>query len=476
VDQLVHRAARFAGIAAGLGCTTTGFAQQAELPHARSDATGAATGAGAAPDRFTLLARSETYLQLFRRALLPGPAGSVVTSEALAPLTEYLRVEARDADSPWQRDSVDVELSAWQQVWPTRSGYERPFDGDLQTANLGLSAGPVRLRLGRQLMAGGAARFARFDGLSLSAPLGAGLSVAAYGGWAVLPRWDARPGYHQLGIAERGALPGEALTLPREAHWLVGGRAVYTTERASAAVSFHEQHAVGGVQRRNLGLDASAQLFKTAAAGGSVLYELDQRHVAEARAHLDLAPLNEVRLTVEGVRTKPGLFLSRQSVLSVFGTSAYDELGGFLSWQVLNPLRLETSGWVERYDTGRPGARSEAVVRLDLGGARPTLVRTGYGRVLVAGSGYHTLRLSLARALAPALTASVEAYSYFYDRALWGYRTSALYSGTLSYRPWEALELLWGGSLFSSPYARLDAQTLLRVSYELDASGRGRRR
>jgi hypothetical protein len=454
--------------------TTSAAAQHAERPHPAQRAVDALPPAMGAADRLTLLARSETYLQLFRRALVPGPAGSMVTSEAASPFTQYLMVQARDADSPWQRDSVDVEVGAWGRVWPTSAGYERPFDGDLQTANIGLRAGPLRLRAGRQVMAGGAARFTRFDGLRLTVSLPAELYLTAYGGWTALPRWDARPGYHRLGIAERELSPGQALTLARGAHWLSGGRAGYAGERANAGVSFHEQRESGGLAHRNLALDASGVLAAEVTAGGSLLYELDQRHVAEARAWLDLRPVEGLGVTLEGLRTKPALFLSRQSVLSVFGTSAYDEVGGFLTWQVLEPLRLETSGYLEKYDTGRPGARSDIVARLELGAAHRTLVRAGYGRVLVADTGYHSVRFSMARDVTKELVGSVEAYGYFYDQPVRGYRASEVYSATLGYRASELLELLWGASLFHSPYARLDAQTLLRLSYELDASPRGR--
>jgi hypothetical protein len=47
-------------------------------------------------------------------------------------------------------------------------------------------------------------------------------------------------------------------------------------------------------------------------------------------------------------------------------------------------------------------------------------------------------------------------------------------AGTLSYRVWAPFEVLWSGSLARSPYAELDAQTMLRASYRFDAFPRAR--
>jgi hypothetical protein len=455
--------------------TTRALAEPVEQPH-RALAEPAAGSPTEAPDRFTLLGRSETFVQLFRRALLPGSAGAAVTRETSAPITDYLRATARDVDAPWQRDALDLELSAWGQVWPTSTSFERPFDGDLQTANIGLRVGWLGLRAGRQQLTGGAARFVRFDGLRLSVSLPAQLLLEAYEGWTVLPRWDRRPGYQQLGLKERELSEDEQLTLARSGQRLLGGRLGYAGRALRATASVHEQREQDRVARRNLGLDAGATLGKLASVGVSALYSLDARHFADARAWLDWQVLEGLDATLEALRAKPGLLLSRQSVLSVFGSSAYDEAGGALSWEALTFLRLEASGYLEAYDAGRPGARSDAAARFELGGARRTVVRVGYGRVIIGEDGYQSLRASLARSLTEHLAGTLDLYGYFYDRPILGYRTSSVYSGTFSYQVLEPLSLLWGASVFRSPYAALDAQTMLRVSYDVDfGSGSGRR-
>lgn len=423
-------------------------------------------------DRYEVTTRSETYVRLFRRALLPGPAGALVTTETASPLTEYLSVHATNVDSPWHRDAIELEVSAWGQLWPTSSGYERPFDGDVQSANVRYRLGPGWLRLGRQLVAGGAARFSRFDGLSVGGQLESGWALLGYGGAAVLPRWDALPGYHQLGKAERELVVGAPLDLDRSAHWVAGARLAYQSERLSGAVSWHEQHERGGVGRRNLGLDLNGQLLPELGYGGSALVELSAGRLADLRAWLDVAPHRALQVSVEALRTEPALFLSRQSVLSVFSTAGYSELGGALRVQARRWLRLEGSGYGEVYDEGRPGARAELGARFEIDRYYATYARLAFSRVMIGEAGYQQLRASLGRRLSRTLRSTAELYGFFYDQPVQGYRTSSVYSATLDYRASERLALLWGASLARSPYSRLDAQTLLRLSYELDVRAR----
>ncbi|HEY3253892.1 MAG TPA: hypothetical protein VGJ91_08100, partial [Polyangiaceae bacterium] len=181
-----------------------------------------------APDRFSVSGRSETYVQLYRRALVPGQNGQVVPTEVALPVHEYLFANARDVDAPWQKDSIGLEFAAWGRYWPTDSSLERPFDGDVQTANLRLEAGPVWTRIGRQQVAGGAARYARFDGIMVGVRH-LGLFLEGYGGFTVLPRWDDRPGYHHLGSGEDTLLTYLPPRPARGDYWLSGGRVGYQT-------------------------------------------------------------------------------------------------------------------------------------------------------------------------------------------------------------------------------------------------------
>jgi hypothetical protein len=439
-----------------------------------SRARAESTSADAALDRHELSARSETYAELFRRALLPGPNGSLVSSETAAPLLEYVSVRASDLDTAWQKDSLDLEFAAWGRAWFGPRGGERPFEGDVQIAYARYRHGPVRLRLGRQVVAGGAARFARFDGVAANIELGAGLEASAYGGLTALPRWNERPRHEHLGAAPDALLrDSDALeSVPRDDYWLAGTRLGWGSAERRAALSFHEQREPTGLAHRNLGVEGRTPLFSRTLLGTNAVLDLDQLRLGDARLWLDASPTRAVDLSLEYLHTEPAAFLSRQSVLSVFGSAAYDELGSYATLRVTPALSLTGAASAQQYDgPGRNGARAELSARAFVGPSRSTFLRMTYARVQTADNGYHSLRSALARRFGYFLRGTLEAYAYFYDRAILGYRASTVYAGTLTVEPTRALNLLWGASLAHSPYANLDAQTELRVRYTWAAEG-----
>jgi hypothetical protein len=420
-------------------------------------------------DRFELSARSETYAELFRRALLPGANGALVSSDTVAPIYQYVFIRASNLDTPWRKDSVDFELAAWGRGWLGARDAEQPFDGDIQVANARYRQGPLSLRIGRQQLAGGAARFVRFDGANLAAELGAGLDANAYAGWTVLPRWNERRRYEQLGAAAEVVPDATTLeAVSRGQYWLAGGRVGWSGSERRAGLSFHEQREPGGIARRNLGLDARLPLVKSAVVGSTALLDLDRGRFADARLWLDLSPAPFADLSVELLHTEPALFLSHQSVLSVFGSAEYEEAGGYGTVRANRALAFDASAFAQVYRGGRPGARTEVSARSFVDAARTTFVRLAYARVLSPDNGYHSLRSSLSRRFLPRLSATLEAYAYLYDRAIRNYRASTVYAGTLSFEPTNRLSLLWGASLAHSPYANLDAQTTLRVAYAFE--------
>jgi hypothetical protein len=428
-----------------------------------------------APDRFSVSAQSETYVQLYRRALLPGPNGQVVPTETAAPVHEYLFANARDVDAPWQKDSIGLEFAAWGRLWPTESSIERPFDGDVQTASVRLEAGPTWARLGRQQIAGGAARYVRFDGAMVGARHH-GFFIEGYGGFTVLPRWNDQPGYHKLGKEEDTLLLYQPAPLSRGNNWLAGARLGYQTPVISGSLSFHDEEVKGGVDRRNLGLDLGAQPFNQASLGANALLELDSMRFASARLWIDATPHKLIDLGAEVLHTEPALLLSRQSVLSVFSTDGYEEVGGTLTAKLLRWLRLDTNGYIEAYRGTGPGARGEAALRFTWDADNPTLVRVGYTRVIAPKNGYQALRFSVSRKLCSKLSSTLEAYGYFYDDPIAGYKTSSLYAGTASYQVIDPLEIMWTASAARSPYAALDAQTMLRATYRFGAASKPRLR
>lgn len=427
------------------------------------------------PDRMEVWTQGETHAALFRRALLPGPSGALVTTDTVVPLRQYVSLRARDIDVPWAKDSLDTELSAWGNVTLGSIGGEHVLDGDVQTANVGYRQGPVSLRLGRQHVAGGAARYARFDGASAHADLGAGLDASAYGGLTVLPRWNERPGYQYLGAAVDADLrnPNAVPAPSRGSHYLFGGRLGYGVDRFSAGLSLHDQWERGGLSRFDVGADSRFEVSDTTRLGGSAVLSVDARRLADARLYVDAAVTRRVDASLEYLHTEPALLLSRQSVLAVFSTDSYDEMGGTAQVRATSLLSFEGSSFAQVYDTGRAGGRGEAAVRVVTDRSRKLTVRIGYTRVQAPINGYHSLRTSLIERFSRRVSGTLEAYGYFYDEAISGVRTSLVYAGTLSAAPADGVVVLLGASLARSPYAALDAQTQVRLSYDFDlAPGR----
>jgi hypothetical protein len=421
-------------------------------------------------DRFELSAYAETDARLFRRALLPGPEGALAADETVAPLYQYVALRVQNLDTSFRQDSVDIEVSGWARLFPTSGALEQPLDGDVQTAFVAYRAELAGVRLGRQQVVGGAARFARFDGVSAELELDGGFVGQAYGGLTVLPRWNERPGYYYLGDAAGSLLRDPTALEPtgRGGYWLAGARAGYAQQRASAFLSFHEQREHGELAHRDLGLETRARLDDVGTMVGSAVFDTDATDLADARLWMDFEPLGPLALSLEALHTVPALWLSRQSVLSVFSSDRLDEVGGSGSVRVGRELRLEGSAFATFYGAGRPGGRGEGGLRFAPDAF--TVVRLTYLRLQAPENGYHALRSSLERRFPARLGASIQFYAYLYDSPIAGYSTSSVYAGTLSYDPAPRLGLLLGGSIASTPYAALDAQALLRATYAYDFS------
>src|SRR5262249_33272 len=148
-------------------------------------------------------------------------------------------------------------------------------DGDVQTANLRVHRGPVSARLGRQIVAGGAARYARFDGLSADVEFGPGFAASAYGGFTALPRCGAPPASYTPGASSDVALRDPAALPPsgRSGYVLGGAELGWSSPLAGAQISFHEQRDSGELSHRSLGADAQLRPMERLSIFGDAILE-----------------------------------------------------------------------------------------------------------------------------------------------------------------------------------------------------------
>ncbi len=443
-----------------------------------ASAMAAEPGDGADGDRMAITIGADTYLRLFERAALPGPGGSVVDTTLSAPLYQYASFRVADIDLPWQADSTDVELAAWGNVAMGESGDSRRVDGDITVASVRHRFGPAYARLGRQLSAGGAARLSHFDGAAVGVRLPFGLGADGYGGLTVLPRWNDRPGYHHLGSAADSLIrtptpsapDAEFAPEPRRAdHWLAGGRLYYSQPSlGQLGLSFHEQHEFEGLGRRNLGADLRVTPHDMVAAYGVALVDGDAWGLTEARFGVDVLPLKELALTAELLHATPALFLSRQSVLSVFSTDPFDEVGGGATVAVLEGLQLGAAGYGQRFGDGELGMRLRGHIRFVPGSLRRLTMRAGYHRVAESANGYHAPRVALSYRIIDPLTLTADSYFYIYDTPIRGVDTAWVGAANARWAALDDLSLLLGGSLSRTPYGSLDGQGIARLELDMD--------
>jgi hypothetical protein len=425
-------------------------------------------------DRYALHAHSATYLRMFERALLPGPGGASVDTEGFIPIHEYLTLRATDLDSPWHRDSIDLEVAAWGTRALAAPEGERSFDGDVTVANVAYRWGPGTLKLGRQMIAGAAAGLSQLDGVSAGVRTASGFGVSGYGGLSVLPRWAERPGYHHLGSAADSLLESpDAFPEPsRSGNWMVGARADYVDPALlEAGLSVHEERQYGELGRRDVAADVHLSPIEMADLTLQGVMDLDSARLAQALAAADVYPAEDWELSAEYRRVDPARLMSRHSVLSVFVTDAFDEVGGRVGYRFFPGLRLLSRGYLELFGQGELGVRGDVRLRAAIDPAERLLFQVAYGRVSEPENGYHSVRASVSYRFIDPLTATAEHYAYFYDEAIRGTESATVEAASLEWEPLTDLRLLLGGSVSSSPYAELDAQTMLRVAYGYSVAG-----
>lgn len=432
----------------------------------------------AVPDSVTVEASSSTYIPLFQRALLPGPSGAVASPATGLPIYEYLMLRVIDADTPWARNSVDTELSLWGAASVVGKdiegrGGERRIDGDVSVAAVTHRLGPGYVKLGRQYVTGGAARFAHLDGISAAYRSQLGFMASGYAGFTALPRWYNVPNYRLLGSAADAMVqrPEDFPHASRGGNWMAGGRLGYSRPKyGEIGVSLHEQHENAALGRRDLAVDLHLPGSETLDGDARVMFDLDSGKLADGFVGLGWHPFRRLDVALDYRRMTPTLLMSRQSVLSVFAVDRFDELGGEARYRVGHALQVFAGTFVEWFEGGDHGVRVRSGVRLTPDDKHRLLVNAVYTRVTEPVNGYHSTRLSLGYRLAAPVVLTAEQYCYLYDQAIRGMSTSTVHALTASYRPKRAWEILLGGSLFSSPYAALDAQTMLRLVYTAGAA------
>lgn len=428
-------------------------------------------------DQFELTARSRLTVAGFERALLPGPGGAIVATDTLAPFHEALSLSATRIDTPFDKDSLDVQVAVYGQATAGQTEGMPTATWDVASAFLTQRYGGLSFSLGRQPVTGGAARYRRLDGVVVRGRADFGLNASAYYGLTVLPRWNQWYGTHYLGDAyEQWSSAPESIVIPeRGQNWMGGMSLGWADERVgSATLSFHHQAENRTIADQSLGVNVRLGGWSPVGFVADAIYSLSQYKWSDVRLLLDWTLAQDkgrglgLGVRAELLHTLPSALLSQASVLSVFSFQEVTEAGGEVELQLPLRMRLGLGGFGQDYGEGAPGARLRATYQVLMGPTGRTLLRFVTSRVALEQNGYVQLRASGVFPFGSRLTAYADLYQYFYDEPIRGHKTSTFAAAHLGYAASRVVSTRIGGSASQSPDAALDMQILGQLTLAWD--------
>ncbi len=287
--------------------------------------------AGSAARADTVDVTSTTLLQVGQqtRGGLPLQRPDLVT---VGPAFEILSITARGVTNP-VADDLSIVLDTWgsyelaDRRWDT--GTSSKLNGDVVTGYLsGRFLGRrLTLRLGREHVATGVGRMIQIDGGEAILALPVGLRISLYGGVPVSQRFTTRTSvvtWNPVGgdraggvrLAWSAALPG------------MPGRGL------DLGVSSNVVQDGSDPVRQEVGADLRLQPTGTLAFTGVGAYSVYDERFSEIAGRATWAATHRLYVEADARRVAPDLFLSRNSILSVFTDSTRTEVGGGATYEI----------------------------------------------------------------------------------------------------------------------------------------------
>jgi len=258
-----------------------------------------------------------------------------------APMVQWLTL-SRSWRDPGLGQATLV-MSAWGRLDPLDlGGAGLGADLDLFYVEAQAATQPLRLRVGRQLIVGGAARLRQIDGLWLSWRPGVGLGAQLYAGTPTRGRF--------------GTAWGDAVA---------GGRLAYAFGfEHEVGVSYLLSAKGGRVSAQDLGLDLHLRPLRPLSLSARSTLALGADDLKEGALRLGWQLSPSLRVDAYSELVRPDLFLDQGSIFSVFSDGARVEGGSALAWRAARGLEvggafsqlLEASG-------GRDGLRGRLTLR-----------------------------------------------------------------------------------------------------------------
>jgi hypothetical protein len=391
-------------------------------------------------------ARAETVIDASAQTLVAGMSdprdGKLYT---VVPVYETVSLMASGLELKYV-DDLKIVIRGWGLVAPWGDAGPLPY-GDRYTGDLdvGFVEGKlfkrrVQLRLGRQMVFGGAARALQLDGAALTLSIWRGLSLSLWGGAPVIPRF----------MTGRGDALG-------------GARLEYRYSFDSeVGLSFLQLSEDGRTLRQEFGGDARYRPIRSLTLSAIALMSTADVRLAEAQLQVRWQPRTWIEAMVDWRRTAPDLFLPRGSILSVFATETRDEAGGSLYVQLARQLRVEGDYHLVVDDAGL-GHRGGARVTLSLW---RTLIGAE-GRVLsLPWNGYWQARLFGTQRIGERVTLTLDLDGYRLQQPINGDYLSFTGAATLGCDLAAHWRLVVAAIADTTPYVNRRFEVIAKLTWD----------
>lgn len=310
---------------------------------------------------------------------------------SVVPVYAGLHLSVRELSLP-HVDDLRLEVNGWLGgLFGEPVGGQR-WNGDIDAffIEARFARRHIHVRLGRQVVVGGVARFTHLDGASVTVEHH-GFGLTAFGGVPVIPRF--------------AVTTGEAAG---------GARLFYRFDYESQlGVSFIHVQDQGRTGRQDLGIDFRTRPLKMLTLTGLMVLSLVERDLAEVdvAATIQAHRTFDVRLDFRDQR--PDLFIPRASIFSVFSNSNRKEAGGDLIYRPVPRVEL-TGDYHAIFDETGTGHRAGLKGQLRLGPSGELTIGTALRLLRLPQKGYEQARLFVAFRMLPTLIATLDADLYYF--------------------------------------------------------------
>jgi hypothetical protein len=312
--------------------------------------------------------------------------------DTVVPVYELISVTARDVKNPLFQN-LEFVVSGWASYdladvrW--NAGTTEQFTGDLTTGYVRgqLFSRALTLRVGRAYVVAGTGRMLQLDGGDLLLRLPGNVSLSAFGGLPVAQRFRTRAGIQSwnpaggelayggrlgwtlplAGAYGRGLDLGLSAVVVTDAKGTVANRAYDPATPLPGVPASYSDDSAPPV-RRDVGLDARYQPKAGLLFTANGTWSLAAERLAEAGLVALWTATPKLFVTFDAKQLSPDLFLSQNSILSVFTDKERTDLGGGVRYQLSQSTSVGGDYHALLEPTGEAGKTElghEAAARLD---------------------------------------------------------------------------------------------------------------